>query len=51
MKMHAKSALTGSSPDPYLEIHLAVNLNFQVHLPSILAYDIFPKRNDREVRC
>ena len=51
MKMHAKSVFTGSSPDPYPEIHLAVNLNFQVHLPIILAYGIFPERNDREVRC
>ena len=40
-----------SSSDPYLEILLEVNLNFQVRLTIMLAYGIFPGRIYREVRC
>ena len=39
------------SPDPYLEIPLEVNLNFQVRLTIILANGIFPGRIYLEVRC
>ena len=39
------------SPDPYLEILLEVNLNFQVRLTMILGYGIFPGRIYWEGRC